>query len=173
MGRIIVMPKMGLTMTEGKIFEWFKKEGDVVKKGEKLFVVETDKLTNDVEAMIDGVLRKIIHQDGVVSVLTPVGIIADADEDISELVKQSSEQPKAVENVGVSESKKTEAKPTMKNKRVKASPKAKRLAKELGVALEDVTQRGKEIQFLSKMFGIIMQRGWLKLRQPHQIQQIL
>ena len=52
----VLMPKMGLTMTEGTIEEWKKKEGDAVKKGDVLFSVATDKLTNDVEADTDGVL---------------------------------------------------------------------------------------------------------------------
>ena len=46
----VLMPKLGLTMTEGTIEEWKFKEGDTVKKGDILFSVATDKLTNDVEA---------------------------------------------------------------------------------------------------------------------------
>ncbi|WP_458397608.1 biotin/lipoyl-containing protein, partial [Anaerotignum sp.] len=46
----VLMPKFGLTMTEGTIEEWKVKEGDSVKKGDVLFSVATDKLTNDVEA---------------------------------------------------------------------------------------------------------------------------
>ncbi len=54
------MPKLGLTMTEGTIEEWKFKEGDTVKKGDILFSVATDKLTNDVECDADGVLLKIL-----------------------------------------------------------------------------------------------------------------
>ena len=46
----ITMPKLGLTMETGKITEWKKKEGDQVKKGEILLVVETEKITYEVEA---------------------------------------------------------------------------------------------------------------------------
>ena len=56
----VLMPKLGLTMTEGTIEEWKFKEGDAVKKGDILFSVATDKLTNDVEAEEDGVLLKIL-----------------------------------------------------------------------------------------------------------------
>ena len=68
----IVMPKLGLTMTEGLIVEWKKKEGDDVKKGEVLFVLETEKVTYEVEAPEDGVLGKIVvgEQDTV-----PVGAL--------------------------------------------------------------------------------------------------
>jgi len=58
------MPKMGLTMTEGTIEEWKFKEGDTVKKGDILFSVATDKLTNDVECDTDGVLLKILLPEG-------------------------------------------------------------------------------------------------------------
>lgn len=60
----VLMPKFGLTMTEGTIEEWKKQEGDPVKKGEILFSVATDKLTNDVEADADGVLLKILLKEG-------------------------------------------------------------------------------------------------------------
>ena len=64
MATAILMPKLGLTMTEGTIEEWKKKEGDEVKKGEILFSVATDKLTNDIEAEEDGILLKILVKDG-------------------------------------------------------------------------------------------------------------
>jgi len=60
----VLMPKMGLTMTEGTIEEWKKKEGDAVKAGEILFSVATDKLTNDVECETDGTLLKILYGPG-------------------------------------------------------------------------------------------------------------
>ena len=60
----VLMPKLGLTMTEGTIEEWRIKEGQPVKKGEVLFSVATDKLTNDVEADADGILLKILLPEG-------------------------------------------------------------------------------------------------------------
>ena len=56
----IVMPKLGLTMTEGLIVEWKKNEGEEVKKGDILFVLETEKVTYEVEAPEDGILGKIM-----------------------------------------------------------------------------------------------------------------
>ena len=64
MATAVLMPKMGLTMTEGTIEEWKIKEGEPVKKGDILFSVATDKLTNDVEADADGVLLKILLAEG-------------------------------------------------------------------------------------------------------------
>ncbi|MBT3260379.1 MAG: biotin/lipoyl-binding protein, partial [Deltaproteobacteria bacterium] len=60
MPKDVVMPKLGLTMTEGLIVEWKKKEGDQVKKGEILFVLETEKVTYEVESPENGVLGKIL-----------------------------------------------------------------------------------------------------------------
>jgi dihydrolipoamide dehydrogenase len=60
----LVMPKLGLTMEEGTIESWHKKEGDKVEKGEILFSVATDKLTNDIEAECSGTLLKILVGEG-------------------------------------------------------------------------------------------------------------
>jgi len=145
MGQLLVMPKLGLTMTEGTIVEWFKKEGEEVKKGEKIFAVETSKLTNEVEAPASGVLRKIIHEDGKLQVLEPVGILAGADEDISELLAKAGPGEKAEiekKEEKLEESKDKKVKSQTKSKRIKASPKAKRLAKKLGVDLSKVEGTG-------------------------------
>ena len=68
----IVMPKLGLTMTEGLIAEWRKKEGDPVKKGEIIFVLETEKVTYEAEAPEDGTLGKILVP---VQQTVPVGAV--------------------------------------------------------------------------------------------------
>ena len=60
----VLMPKLGLTMEEGTIEEWKMKVGDTVKKGDILFSVATDKLTNDIEAEDDGVLISILVGEG-------------------------------------------------------------------------------------------------------------
>ena len=60
----LLMPKLGLTMTEGTIDEWKKKVGDPVAKGEIIYSVATDKLTNDVESDADGVLLAIVVPEG-------------------------------------------------------------------------------------------------------------
>ncbi len=78
----VLMPKLGLTMTEGTIEEWKFKEGDTVKKGDILFSVATDKLTNDVEAEEDGVLLKILLPEGETapckSVIGWIGVAGEA-----------------------------------------------------------------------------------------------
>ena len=76
MAKEVVMPKLGLTMTEGTVEAWLKNEGDEVKEGEKLFSVSTDKLTNDIEATVSGKLLNILVPAGeTVACLTPVAVI--------------------------------------------------------------------------------------------------
>ena len=83
MGKIVVMPKLGLTMTEGTIDEWKKKEGEPVREGDALFSVSTDKLTNDVEAPASGTLLKIaVPTGGTVPCLTPVAFIGEPGETV-------------------------------------------------------------------------------------------
>ena len=87
MAKVVVMPKLGLTMTEGTVSKWLKKVGDEVKQGEPLFDVETDKLTTTIEASASGVLRHLFVEDGAtVPVLEKVAVIAAAEEDISGLI---------------------------------------------------------------------------------------
>jgi pyruvate dehydrogenase E2 component (dihydrolipoamide acetyltransferase) len=73
-------------MTEGTISNWRKAEGDTIAQGEILFDVETDKISNEVEAKIGGVLRKIIVEEGTVEIFQPVAVIGGANEDISALL---------------------------------------------------------------------------------------
>lgn len=84
----VVMPKLGLTMEEGTIGEWMKQEGESVDKGELLFSVETDKITNSVESLNSGILLKIVVEEGdTVDVLSTVGIIGEEGEDYSDLLE--------------------------------------------------------------------------------------
>jgi|UniRef100_A0A7J3SL82 pyruvate/2-oxoglutarate dehydrogenase complex dihydrolipoamide acyltransferase (E2) component len=72
----IIMPKLGLTMSKGTILEWKKKEGDEVRKDEVVGVVESEKVTNDLHAPQDGIVKKILYQEGdEVSVGEPIAII--------------------------------------------------------------------------------------------------
>lgn len=60
----VKMPQLGLTMEEGSVDEWVKHEGDEVKVGDVLCIIATDKLTNELEAEVDGTLIKIVAQEG-------------------------------------------------------------------------------------------------------------
>ncbi|OAA94897.1 2-oxo acid dehydrogenase subunit E2 [Clostridium coskatii] len=134
MSCIEVMPKLGLTMVEGTLVNWHKSEGEKVEKGEILFEVETDKLTNEIEAKESGILRKILVEEGeTVKCLVPVGIVAEGNEDISQLLKQSGGE--SGENEKKEEENRPEEKSGVKNidtpkmeDRVKISPLAKKIA---------------------------------------------
>ena len=77
----IVMPKLGLTMTEGTITKWLKAAGEAVKEGEPLFEVETDKLTNTIEAGASGTLLRIyVPEGGSAKCLEKIAVIGESGE---------------------------------------------------------------------------------------------
>lgn len=83
MVEVIIMPKLGFNMNEGTLVEWYKREGDSIRKGEPLFSVETDKTSMDIEATGDGVVRRLLIEAGdTLPVTLPIAVIAGADEDI-------------------------------------------------------------------------------------------
>ncbi|TCO66953.1 dihydrolipoamide acetyltransferase family protein [Caldanaerobacter subterraneus] len=123
----VVMPKLGLTMTEGRVDRWLKREGEKVKKGEEIVEISTDKITNVVEAPADGILAKILVQEGeTVPVAAPIGIIAQEGEKL-ELGSEVKGETKGEEK---------------EEKFIKATPVAKRLAKEHNIDLSLITGTG-------------------------------
>jgi dihydrolipoamide dehydrogenase len=79
----VVLPMLGITVENGRIVEWLKKEGDRVVRGEIIFVVEVEKATTEVESPATGILALILVGDGVeVPVLTPVAVITEPGEEI-------------------------------------------------------------------------------------------
>ena len=141
----IKMPRFGMTMKQGKLAKWLKREGDKVQKGEPLFEVETEKITNTVQSIASGILFQIVIQVGDT---VPVGAVLA-------IVAEEGETPERIEGIKVGEVEDVEALPAGKapaakvtaaaeKKYVAASPSAKRLAKELGVDLASVPGTGKE-----------------------------
>ena len=143
MAKVVVMPKLGLTMTEGTVSKWLKKVGDAVSEGEPLFEVETDKLTNTIEASASGVLRHLFVAEGVtVPVLEKLAVLAAADEDIAGRLGGAAPAPAAA--AAPTPAAAPAASPAEKKAggRVIASPAAKKLAKEKGIDLTLVTGTG-------------------------------
>ena len=145
MAKVIVMPKLGLTMTEGTVSKWLKKEGDAVKEGEPLFEVETDKLTNTIEASASGTLLKIaVAEGGTAKCLDPVAVIGEAGEDVSALIGAApaagaaAPAPAAPASAAAAPAAPARA----PGERVLASPAAKKLAKELGIDIALVPGTG-------------------------------
>ncbi len=90
----VVMPKLSPTMEEGQLSRWLKKEGDKVSMGEPLAEIDTDKATMEMQALANGVLRKILIGEGESAPLgQPIAIIGDADEDIAALLKSIEGKP--------------------------------------------------------------------------------
>jgi len=81
MSENIIMPQLGETVAEGKIVSWFKKIGDAVVEGDRLFEVETDKVTIDVEAVVSGTITSIHVGDGETAAIgTVVAVLNGASE---------------------------------------------------------------------------------------------
>lgn len=93
MAEIIIMPKLGFNMSEGKLVKWYKKEGDSVKKGEPVFAIETDKTSIDIEGTQDGIFRKKFIEEGdTIEVTLPIAIVAELDENIDSLIEDINKQ---------------------------------------------------------------------------------
>ncbi len=155
MAKIVKMPKLGLTMTEGTVVKWNKKEGEAVAAGEVLLEVATDKLTNEVEADESGVVRKIfVQEDETVECLKPIAIIAAEDEDISALLKEAQPGAEVAAVSGNTESetpeKQADSAATKPEGRIIAAPAAKKLAMEKGIDISLVTGTGPNGRIVSK-----------------------
>lgn len=86
----VIMPKLSPTMEEGQLSRWLKKEGDKVSMGEPLAEIDTDKATMEMQALGNGVLRKIFIQEGESAPLGQlIAIIGEPDEDISSITNQA------------------------------------------------------------------------------------
>lgn len=96
MASTVIMPKQGLQMTEGTIIKWLKKEGDVVKEGEPLFEMETDKLTITIDASASGTLLKIVRgENEVVPITETIAYIGEPGEAIPDAPAPAAEAAEA------------------------------------------------------------------------------
>src|SRR5207253_9207950 len=95
----VIMPKLSPTMEEGQLSRWLKKEGDKVSMGEPLAEIDTDKATMEMQSLGNGVLRKILIQEGESAPLGQIiAIIGEPDEDISGLLAQAQSSGNAASN---------------------------------------------------------------------------
>jgi pyruvate dehydrogenase E2 component (dihydrolipoyllysine-residue acetyltransferase) len=161
----VKLPRLGQGMEAGTIVRWLKSEGDQVAKGEPLYELDTDKVTQEVEAEADGVLLKIVVSDGEVDVGTTVAVIGAEGEEVSveapapaapesaepEREKPSVPQPAAEEREEEQAARdgdsgqEQEAEASVERaegERVKASPLARRIARERGIELASLRGTG-------------------------------
>jgi len=143
----IFMPKLGMSMTEGSIVRWMKKDGDTVSKGEPLLEVQTDKVVIETESPGDGILNISVGEGVVVPVFTTIGWLLAPGEKAP-----TGEAGPAAPEAAVAEKQRGEAaQPTPAEEaavapaeagRIPASPAAKRIARENGVDLATVKGTG-------------------------------
>lgn len=151
MAKKVIMPKLGLTMEEGVINKWLVKEGDQVEKGDPLFEVATDKVNMEVEAPSSGTVLKILYPDGATVPITQiVAYLGEAGEEVPEeetkeevVEKEGKEEGEKI-TAQVSAPSAQEAPPeeVATEERVKASPLARRLAKEYQLELSQIKGSG-------------------------------
>jgi pyruvate dehydrogenase E2 component (dihydrolipoamide acetyltransferase) len=164
----IKLPRLGQGMESGTIVKWLKSEGDDVKKGEPLYELDTDKVTQEVEADATGVLLRIAVAEGEVPVGRTIAVIGEAGEEVSvespeedmkkaadEESQQTGEKParapareqerergREASTEGASGSEPQS--PERNGGRIKASPLARRIARERGIELASLSGTGPE-----------------------------
>jgi pyruvate dehydrogenase E2 component (dihydrolipoamide acetyltransferase) len=155
----VTLPRLGQGMESGTIVRWLKSEGDQVQKGEPLYELDTDKVTQEVEADVGGVLLKILVNDGEVPVGTPVAFLGEAGENLPEV--EAPAEPEAVSaGAGAEQAQRAPERPDESappeveaaapeavpsdSGRIKASPLARRIARERGIDLASVSGTGPE-----------------------------
>ena len=159
----IKLPRLGQGMESGTLVRWLKQEGEHVEKGEPLYELDTEKVTQEVEADASGVLLKIAVQEGEVPVGQTIAVIGEEGEDVPEAEPEAAPEAEVDEEPQEEGSRapardeerergreaSVEAKPaeeqaTTVDGRVKASPLARRIAREKGVELAQIRGTGPE-----------------------------
>src|SRR6266566_10102560 len=149
MANEVKLPRLGQGMESGTIVKWLKAEGDQGEKGEPLYELDTDKVTQEVEAEASGLLLKIAVQEGEVPVGQTIAVIGEAGEDVPEV---AAEPKPAAEPEPEPEAQQEDGRPAEQEEwpvvssggRVKASPLARRIARERGVDLASLRGTGPE-----------------------------
>ncbi|MDP9309163.1 MAG: 2-oxo acid dehydrogenase subunit E2, partial [Actinomycetota bacterium] len=164
MANEVKLPRLGQGMESGTIVKWLKAEGDQVEKGEPLYELDTDKVTQEVEAEASGVLLKIAVAEGEADVGTTIAVIGEQGEDVSAIATGTAqpveeappeegspgparEQEREGGREATTAEQITDARPTDGNgagARVKASPLARRIARERGIELGELKGTGPE-----------------------------
>ncbi len=152
----VKLPRLGQGMESGTIVKWLKSEGEPVEKGEPLYELDTDKVTQEVEAEASGVLLKIAIPEGEVEVGKTIGFIGDQGEEVAASApsddggaptsaeKPAEEPEREIGREAAVEAAETQPAPSdgSSNGRIKASPLARRIARERGVDLAQISGTG-------------------------------
>jgi pyruvate dehydrogenase E2 component (dihydrolipoyllysine-residue acetyltransferase) len=166
MSNQVTLPRLGQGMESGTIVRWLKSEGEQIEKGEPLYELDTEKVTQEVEADASGVLLKILAQEGEeIEVGKAIAVIGEEGEDVAEPEAEAEEPSKVTEEEKVEEGEppregeeegergreRDEPAPEPQvpeqrqdGGRLKASPLARRIAKERGIDLAQLRGTGPE-----------------------------
>lgn len=145
MVHLIAIPKLGLTMTDCTLADWFRQDGDEVVKGDILYTIETDKITSDIEADASGYLRRFVETDSTLEVGAVVGGLYATREDALAATPPSVAAPKPVAEKAVadpSEASDAASMPPPAARRARVSPLARRIAAEAGIDPGTLTGTG-------------------------------
>jgi pyruvate dehydrogenase E2 component (dihydrolipoyllysine-residue acetyltransferase) len=156
----VSLPRLGQGMEAGTIVRWLKSEGDQVEKGEPLYELDTDKVTQEVEAETSGVLLKILAGEGEeIEVGKRIAVIGEQGEEVATEAEAEVEEDEQEEGspgpareeerergreAAAEEEPAAEAQLSRVDGRVKASPLARRIARERGIELTNLTGTGPE-----------------------------
>jgi pyruvate dehydrogenase E2 component (dihydrolipoamide acetyltransferase) len=143
----IKLPRLGQGMESGTIVKWLKSEGDTVEKGEPLYELDTDKVTQEVEADASGVLLKIAIAEGEVPVGKTIAVIGEQGEhvDVADEVQEApAKETEPVASAAEQVTQVRQAASSTTNGRIKASPLARRIARERGIDLSTIAGTGPE-----------------------------
>jgi pyruvate dehydrogenase E2 component (dihydrolipoamide acetyltransferase) len=150
----VKLPRLGQGMESGTVRKWLKSEGEAVEKGEPLFEVDTDKVTQEVESDFSGVLLKIALQEGEAPVGQTIAWIGEAGEEVAApAVAPAADTPAEPDEVADAAAEAPPAPapaPSTTNGRVKASPLARRLARERGIDIATLQGTGPEGRIVAK-----------------------
>ena len=158
----ILMPALSPTMTEGKLLRWLKKEGEAVSAGDVVAEIETDKATMEVEAVDEGILGRILVQEGTdaVSVNTPIAILVTEGEAVPDAPSPPATPPTpapvtapaataipattmpAATGQGTGQEAREQARGQARGQRIFASPLARRIASQKGIDLSALNGSG-------------------------------
>ncbi len=148
----VIMPQVGQDIETGRIVRWLKKAGDQVKKGDVLCEVETEKAVVEVPSPADGYLLKILFPDNAeAKILSEIGFVGDLSDSLAE-TKSADAQP-AIVNPRPTDPSKTTGKTNLSSagsEQIKISPKARNIAQQHGVAIEQILGTGPQGRIIEK-----------------------
>jgi pyruvate dehydrogenase E2 component (dihydrolipoamide acetyltransferase) len=150
MANEVKLPRLGQGMESGTIVRWLKSEGDTVEKGEPLYELDTEKVTQEVEADFAGVLLKVLAQEGQeVDVGTTIAVIGEQGEEVADVGAAAPTAAEPAAELATEPEREVEREPApvaarADGGRVKASPLARRLARERGIDLAALAGTGPE-----------------------------